>query len=152
MPNPPHISDTEYVAALLLYIRTGAEIRPFLKATNNDLQRLNRVVGSLLKSGYIVQEGNVLRLTESGKGYLRGLNKSLRRRGLYAYLLPDYTVKRTPMMASEVYITKFLDSGGYGRFSSSYICPCAVPEGRSDESSGDEESTFERDKWKFKIR
>ena len=121
MENNRHIPDIEYTAALLLYVRTNADIRHFLKASNNDLLRLNKTMDALIMDGYIVKHENTLVLTKKGEVFLWLLNKKLGRKGLYAYFLPDYSVKKKPIKKTDIYIPQYMYSGGDGHFSNSYI-------------------------------
>ena len=134
------IPDIEYELALLQYIRTKGDVRPFLKASGNDIKRLFKVVEKLLSCGYVCKEGKELLLSEEGCSYLAALNKQLYRKGLYGSFLPDYSARRVQMSIADTYIPKYMFKRGGGHFSSSYVL------GRSGESSGDEESTFKHDK------
>ena len=134
------IPDIEYEVALLQYIRTKGDVRPFLKASGNDTKKLFIVVEKLLSCGYVCKDDKRLMLSEKGCGYLAALNKQLGRKGLYGCFLPDYSSRRVQMSIADTYIPKYMFKRGGGHFSNSYVL------GRSDESSGDEESTFKHDK------
>ena len=121
MENNPHIPDIEYTAALLQYVRMNAEIRPFLKAADNDLLRLNQTIDALIMGGYIIKYDNTLELTKKGENFLLLLNKRLGRKGLYAYFLPDYSVKKKQLKKNDIYIPQYMYTGGDGHFSNSYI-------------------------------
>ena len=138
-PNRP-IPDIEYRLAVLQYVQSKADIRPFLKATGKDMLKLNTIINELLSEDILVRYENELNLTKAGMIHLKTLNNMLGRRGLYRVLLPDYTVRKEPIKKTDLYIPQYMYSGGGGHFSCSYIL------GRSDESSGDEESIFKRDK------
>ncbi len=134
------IPDTEYEIALLQYILVKGEIRPFLKATGNDVARLSRTIDEFLAKGYLERDGNSLSLSNRGMAYHKALNKKLGRRGMYAFILPEYSAKIPQMEKTEIYIPKYMFKRGGGHFSNSYVL------GRSGESSGDKESTFKHDK------
>lgn len=134
------IPDIEYEVALLKYIQVKGEIRPFLKATGIDLKRLSQTVDRLLDEGYLKKEGKKLSLTERGKTRHSALNMQLSRKGIYAHLLPDYSVRREAMDPKDLYIPKYMFKKGGGHFSNSYVL------GRSDESSGDNELPYKHDK------
>ena len=121
MENNRHIPDIEYTAALLQYVRTNAEIRPFIKASNNDLQRLNQNIDALIMDGFIVRKENGLALTEKGNEFYWFLNKKMGRKGLYAFVLPDYSVRKKPIKKNDLYIPQYMYTGGDGHFSNSYI-------------------------------
>ena len=134
------IPEIEYELALLQYIRTRGDVRAFLKATGKDMMRLTRTIDALLAKGYILKERSKLTLTESGYSYLDKLNKELGRKGMYSYLLPDYSVRRVPMSAEATYIPQYMIQRGGGPFSNSLV------RGRSGESSGDNAVLFKHNK------
>lgn len=121
MENIRPIQDNEYFANLLMYIKSNADIRPFLNASDNDIVRFNRAIEAFFKDGIIARKENILCLTEKGESLFRSLNKKLGRRGVYAYFLPDYSKKKRAMKKTDLYIPQYMNSGGEGLFSSSYI-------------------------------
>lgn len=134
------IPEKEYELALLQYVRTRSEVRPFLKATGNDMTRLRLVIDRLLADDIIVKDGKSLFLSKKGEVYLSVLNKDLGRKGLYSYFIPDYKARRVQMSAMDTYIPQYMIQRGGNIFSNSLV------RGRSDESSGDNETPFEHNK------
>lgn len=134
------IPDIEYELALLLYIHNKGEVRPFLRATGNDMKRLCSTVDRLIDTGIVERQGLKLLLTDMASEYINVLNKHLGRKGLYSYLIPDYTVRRVQMKATDTYIPKYMIQRGGSLFSNSLV------RGRSDESSGDNETPFKHNK------
>lgn len=128
------IPDIEYELALLKYIYSRGDVRSFLKASSNDVARLCTIVDHLLDEGYLVKEGQRLQLTDKGKVHVADLNKKLDRKGLYGWLLPDYSVRREQKELTDIYLPQYLYKKGGGHFSNSCVL------GRSGESSGDRES------------
>lgn len=134
------IPDIEYEVALMQFIHTRGEIRPFLKATGKDMVRFTRTIDHLVAEGFVFAEGRKLSLTGKGVSRLVSLNKELGRKGIYTQVLPDYLARKAQMSIDDVYIPKYMFKRGGGHFSNSYVL------GRSGESSGDKESTFKHDK------
>lgn len=130
------IPDIEYKLALLQYIHSRGDVRSFLKASGNDIARLCTTVDLLVAGGYVVKEGKQLLLSDKGRVYLDDLNKQLQRKGLYASLLPDYSVRREKLKITDTYIPQYMYKRGGGHFSNSYVL------GRSGDSQGDKESAF----------
>ena len=134
------IPDFEYEVALIQFIRKKGEIRPFLKATGNDMERFTHTIDRLLGKGYVLKDGHKLILSERGQSYFLELNRMLGRKGMYTQFLPDYSVRKEQMNKTDIYVPKYMFKRGGGHFSNSYVL------GRSGESSGDNESTFKHDK------
>lgn len=130
------IPDIDYEIALLQYIRSKGDVRPFMKASGNDTQRLYAVVEKLLSGNYVQKKGKKLEITGEGEAHLAVLNKQLGRKGLYSRFIPDYSVRREQMKITDTYIPQYMYKRGGGHFSISYVL------GRSGDSQGDKESTF----------
>ena len=134
------IPDTEYILALMQFINLKVDVRLFLKASGKDVARMCATIERLIEDGLIRKEKQKLYITEQGKTHLATLNKRLGRKGLYAQLIPDYSVRRVQMSIADTYIPQYLYKRGGGHFSNSYVL------GRSGDSSGDSEPTFEHNK------
>lgn len=134
------IPDTEYVLALMQYISMRGDVRLFLNASGKDVARMCATIDNLIESGFVVRENKRLLVTEKGNKYIAALNKQFGRKGLYAKLIPDYSVRREQMNIADTYIPQYLYKRGGGHFSNSYVL------GRSGDSSGDNVFTIEHNK------
>lgn len=105
-----HIPDVEFELAVMRYIDSDADISRFVKALGTDTLRLNRLIDRLIDDHALESVNDTLSLTSRGHALQKSLLKKCRRRGLYAFLMPDFLARKERIDFSDTYIPLHIKS------------------------------------------
>ena len=95
------MNETELRFAILTLIKTNGSFNYLFKAGVSN-QTIIRELQFFIQKGIIIQENN--RFVLYDKSYMAYLNKLLKNKGLYKYMIPEYFYKIKKMEIEEIYV------------------------------------------------